>query len=67
MELLNKILEQPDTDKKILMLAIYKSTYDEIIKICVDPALDEDFDLIINQLLKKKDQIKIKIEEYNNG
>lgn len=64
MELLNKILEQQDSDKKILMLAIYKATYEEVINILIDEDNNENYEKILMKVLAKKDLINSKLKHY---
>lgn len=64
MELLNKILEQQDSDKKILMLAIYKATYEEVINILIDESNNENYEKILMKILAKKDLINSKLKQY---
>ena len=67
MELLNKLIEQPDSDKKTLMLAIYKATYNEALSIVMNPDNKGVFELIANEFLQKIELIDNAIKSDNNG
>lgn len=64
MKLLNKILDQQDSDKKILMLAIYRATYEEVINILIDESNNENYEKILMKILTKKDLINSKLKQY---